>query len=107
MRAILKLPMWPLSLVAHIVGIAADIQMPKEVRISIANRTFLQRLRSVALWWGIPAIWVELFGVPRNLWLYALIFIIPATAVGILTGAAILHMAATRRNKDRGKITGC
>jgi hypothetical protein len=54
----------------------------------------------MALWWGIPAVCVELFGVPRDLWLYALIFVIPASAVGVVTGATILHMAATRRNKD-------
>jgi len=55
----------------------------------------------MALCGGIPAVCVELFGVPRDLWPYALIFVIPATAVGVVTGAAILHMAATRRNKDR------
>jgi hypothetical protein len=73
--------------------------MPEEVRISIPERTFLQRVRSMALWWGIPAVCVELFGVPRNLWLYVLILAIPATALGVVAGAAILHVAAARRNK--------
>jgi len=53
----------------------------------------------MALWWGIPAACVELFWVPSNLWLYALIFVIPATAIGVLTGAVILHAAAERRSK--------
>jgi hypothetical protein len=73
--------------------------MPEGIRISIPKRTFLQRLRSMALWWGIPAACAELFWVPRSLWLYALIFIIPATAVGVVTGAIILHVAAARRSK--------
>jgi len=33
------------------------------------------------------------------LWLYALILIIPATAVGVVTGAVILHAAAARQSK--------
>jgi hypothetical protein len=67
-----------------------------ESRISLPERTFSQRLRSMALWWGIPAACVELFWVPRNLWLYALILVIPATAVGVVTGAVILHAVAAR-----------
>jgi hypothetical protein len=70
-----------------------------EFRISMAKRTFWQRVRSMALWWGIPAVGAELYGVPRNLWLYALILAIPATAVGVVTGAAILHAVAERRSK--------
>jgi membrane protein implicated in regulation of membrane protease activity len=57
----------------------------------------------MALWWGIPAVCVELFWVPRDLWLYALILIVPATAVGVVTGAALLHLAAARRSKNGGE----
>ena len=78
---------------ARIFGVA------EPVRISIRKRTFLQRLRSMALWFGIPAVCVELIGVPKNLWLYGLIFLIPAAAVGVLTGAVILHVAAARQSK--------
>jgi hypothetical protein len=53
----------------------------------------------MALWWGIPAACVELFWVPRNLWLYALILVIPATAVGVVTGAVILHVVAAHQSK--------
>jgi hypothetical protein len=53
----------------------------------------------MALWWGIPAVCVELIGVPRDLWLYVLILVIPATAIAVVTGAAIMHVAAERRNK--------
>jgi hypothetical protein len=73
--------------------------MAGKIRISVPNRTFSQRLRSQALWWGVPAACAELFWVPRNLWLYALIFIIPATAVGVVTGAAVLHAVAKHRSK--------
>jgi hypothetical protein len=82
-------------------------EMPGKFRISVPNRTFSQRLRSQALWWGVPAACAELFWVPRNLWLYALIFIIPATAVGVVTGAVILHVAAARRSNasDEGNAS--
>lgn len=70
--------------------------MPGEIRMSVPNRTFSQRLRSQALWWGVPAACAELFWVPRSLWLYALILIIPATVVGVLTGAAVLHVVAAK-----------
>jgi hypothetical protein len=59
----------------------------------------MQRLGSTALWYGIPAVCVELFGIPRNLWPYVLIYVIPATAVGVVTGAALEHTVVTRRNK--------
>lgn len=59
----------------------------------------MQRLGSTALWYGIPAVCVELFGIPRNLWPYVLIYVLPATAVGVVTGAALEHAAATRRSK--------
>jgi membrane protein implicated in regulation of membrane protease activity len=71
--------------------------------ILVPQRSFLERLRSMALWWGIPAVCVELFWVPRDLWLYALILIVPATAVGVITGAAILHLTAARGSKNGGE----
>lgn len=58
----------------------------------------MQRLGSAALWYGIPAVCVELLGIPRNLWPYVLIYVLPATAVGGVTGAVLEH-AATRRAK--------
>ena len=42
---------------------------------------------------------LELIPIERDLWLYVLILVIPATAVGVMTGAAILHVAAARRSK--------
>ncbi|WP_157466883.1 hypothetical protein [Edaphobacter aggregans] len=62
----------------------------------------MQRLGSTALWYGIPAVCVELFGIPRNLWPYVLIYVLPATAVGVVTGAVIEHAVVTRRSKASG-----
>lgn len=78
-----------------------------EFRISITKRTFWQRVRSLALWWGIPAVGAELWGVPRDLWIYVLILAIPATVVGVLTGAAVLHAVAKHRSKanDEGNAS--
>lgn len=71
-----------------------------EVTFGIAKRTFWKRVRSMAIWWGIPAVGAELCGVPRNLWVYVLMLAIPATAAGVIAGAAILRSAAARQNKD-------
>ena len=90
--ALLKVPCWPAYVMPG--SSMTTSGMPGKIRISVPKRTFSQRLRSQALWWGVPAACAELFWVPRNLWLYALILIIPATAVGVVTGAVILHIAA-------------
>jgi hypothetical protein len=72
-----------------------------DFHISIAKRTFWQRVRSLAIWWGIPAVGAELGGVPRDLWGYVVILAVPATAAGVIAGAAILHAAAARQNKEK------
>jgi hypothetical protein len=76
--------------------------VPEESRVPKPRRTFTQRLGSTALWYGIPAVCVELFGIPRNLWPYVLIYVLPATAVGVVIGAVIEHAAVTRRGKASG-----
>jgi hypothetical protein len=73
--------------------------MPKKIQVLTPKRTFVQRLRSITLWWGLPSICVELFGVPRHLWVYALPLIVPATVVGVVAGALVLHVVAARRNR--------
>ena len=72
--------------------------MPQDAHISVPKRPFLRRLRSVALWWGIPMACLGLIGVPRRLWGYALILIIPATFIGVMVGALILHLVAAHRH---------
>ena len=65
------------------------------------KKTFCQRLRSMA-WLGILAACVELLlWVRSDLWLYALIFVIPITAVGVIIVAAILHVIEAHWNKAR------
>lgn len=62
-----------------------------------SEKTFLRRLKSIALWWGIPALGVELIAVPRHLWIDVLIFILPATAAGVFSGALIQHYTISRK----------
>jgi hypothetical protein len=74
-------------------------EISEEPGVTKPKRTFLQRLGYTALWYGIPAVCLELFGIPRNLWPYLLIYVLPATVVGVIIGAAIEHTAVTRRSK--------
>ncbi|HEX3435916.1 MAG TPA: hypothetical protein VHT24_04040, partial [Pseudacidobacterium sp.] len=80
----------------------ATNQVSGQIQPLKPKKTFAQRLGSTTLWWGIPAVCVELFGIPRTLWPYVLIYVLPATAVGVITGAAIEHAAARRRSKSEG-----
>ena len=59
--------------------------------------TFRRRLTSIAISWGVPAICLELIGIPRQAWALILIIEIPATAAGILTFALIEHALVRRR----------
>jgi hypothetical protein len=45
---------------------------------------------------------LELFGIPRNLWPYVLMFVLPATAAGVVAGAMMEHAAVTRRSRASG-----
>jgi hypothetical protein len=47
---------------------------------------------------------VGLFSIPKNLWLYLLISVRRATAVGVVTGAAIEPAAVTRRSNVNGYL---
>jgi len=65
------------------------------------NQTFLQRFKSVAIWWGIPMVCVELIGVPIFGWPIVLILAVPVTLVAVLAGTAIEHfvvLAIAKRN---------
>ena len=61
------------------------------------NLTFAQRLRHVALWWGIPMLLLELVGIPWRLWIFILLIAFPATALGVLCSAAIEHLIFSAR----------
>lgn len=72
----------------------------EESGVTKPRRTFMQRLGYTALWYGIPAVCLELFGIPKTLWPYVLIYVLPATAVGVVAGALIEHTTVTRRSKS-------
>ena len=47
------------------------------------KRTFAQRLRATALFWGIPVMFLELIGIPRQAWGLVFLIELPATIVGV------------------------
>ena len=53
--------------------------------------TFGQRLRNIAIWWGIPMLLLELWGIPWRLWVFMLLIAFPATALAVLFSAALEH----------------
>lgn len=54
--------------------------------------TFAQRLRNIAIWWGIPMLLLELVGIPWRLWVFVLLIAFPTTALGVLCAAALEHL---------------
>ena len=66
------------------------------------RRTFGQRLKSAALWWGIPMLALELIGVPIKYWLWVLIFTLPSIALGVfVVGVLESGLIALVRNRNR------
>jgi hypothetical protein len=53
--------------------------------------TFAQRLRNIAIWFGIPMWFLELVGVPWRLWPFTLLIALLVTALGVLCAAALEH----------------
>jgi len=56
-----------------------------------SKKTFMQRLGATALFWGLPAMCLELIGIPRQAWSSILLIEVPATIVGVFTFALIEH----------------
>lgn len=54
-----------------------------------SKKTFVQRVGNVALFWGLPAMCLELIGIPRQGLGSALLIEIPATILGVLVFALI------------------
>ncbi len=70
-----------------------------------AKKTFLQRLGSVALFWGLPAMCLELIGIPRQGLGSVLLVEVPATIVGVLV-FTLLELGVvryTQRNMTESK----
>jgi len=70
-----------------------------------AKKTFLQRLGSVALFWGLPAMCLELIGIPRQGLGSVLLIEVPATIVGVVV-FTLLELGVvryTQRNMTESK----
>jgi hypothetical protein len=63
------------------------------------ERTFFQRFTRVAIFWGIPMVFLEFIGIPRSSWGTVLVLVVPATLVGVLAGATIEHLLVSRIKK--------
>jgi hypothetical protein len=48
-----------------------------------SKKTFLQRLRDTALFWGLPSMCLELVGIPRQGLGSVLLIEVPATILGV------------------------
>jgi hypothetical protein len=48
-----------------------------------SKKTFMQRLRATAIYWGLPVMCLELIGIPRQAWGLILLIELPATVVGV------------------------
>jgi hypothetical protein len=70
-----------------------------------AKKTFLQRLGSVALFWGLPAMCLELIGIPRQGLGSVLLIEVPVTILGVLV-FTLIELGVVRyiqRNMMEGK----
>jgi len=61
------------------------------------SKSFAQRLRYTAIWWGIPMLLLELVGVPWRMWIFMVLIALPATALGVLCAAALQHFVFSRK----------
>ena len=57
----------------------------------VADMTFSERFAHVAVLWGLPMICLELIGLSSDTWGIVLIFLIPATLLGVLVYTTIEH----------------
>jgi hypothetical protein len=67
------------------------MRLPFTISRTGKNLTFAQRLRNIAIWWGIPMLLLELVGIPWKLWVFMLLIAFPTTALGVLCVAALEH----------------
>jgi hypothetical protein len=70
-----------------------------------SKKTFMQRLSSVALFWGLPSLCLELIGIPRQGLGTILLIVIPVTILGVFV-FALIELGVVRyiqRNFMEGK----
>ena len=64
------------------------------------NLTLAQRLRHIAIWWGIPMWLLELVGIPWISWIFILLIALPVTALAVLCAAALEHLFFSARKSS-------
>jgi len=68
------------------------MRFPLTISQTGKSKTFAQRLRYAAIWWGIPMLILELVGIPWRMWIFILVIALPLTALGVLCAAALQHV---------------
>ena len=58
------------------------------------DMTFAQRLRYIAIWWGIPIWLAELVGVSWRSWILVLLVALPVAAISSVLWAALWHIVS-------------
>lgn len=61
--------------------------------------SFTQRLVRISVLWGIPMACLELIGIPFRYWAVVLIFVLPATALGVVAYALLEQGWISYRNR--------
>jgi hypothetical protein len=69
--------------------LAANVEWKMSYFQKSSKKTFLQRLGSVALFWGLPALCLELIGIPRQGLGSVLLIAVPVTILGVFVFALI------------------
>jgi hypothetical protein len=62
-----------------------------QIRIRPSNKSFIERLFHIAVFFGIPMSLLELIGAPRDLWLPVLAISVPFTMIAVFFLAIIEH----------------
>jgi len=61
------------------------------LRRRLPEMTFSERLVHVAVFWGVPLVFLELIGIPLASWTLVSMFTIPCTLLGVFVYTAIEH----------------
>ncbi len=67
---------------------------------TIRKMTFAQRLVHNAIWWGIPLLLLELWGIPGESWIFILLIgLLPAT-LGVLCITTLQHIYFSQKKSS-------
>jgi hypothetical protein len=68
---------------------------------TVKDMTFAQRLLHNAIWWGIPLLLLELWGIPWGSWIFILLIGLLPTALGVLCTAALQHIYFSQKKSSQ------